>query len=111
MTTTKMIIISGPTASGKTSLSLELCEYIQTKLFLSAEIVNFDSLLFYKEISMYLSQHLSEFSYIKTPFADYKQTKTLPVRQGLPPQGSTNVDCIQYFIFPAVRPDWKALSD
>jgi tRNA dimethylallyltransferase len=39
-----IIIISGPTASGKTSISIELAKSID------AEIVNFDSLLFYKEL-------------------------------------------------------------
>lgn len=42
-----LLIISGPTASGKTSLSLEVakkCPHI--------EIVNFDSLLFYKELNI-----------------------------------------------------------
>lgn len=42
----KVIIISGPTASGKTKTSLEL------GLKLQGEIVNFDSLLFYKEINI-----------------------------------------------------------
>lgn len=42
----KVIIVSGPTASGKTKLSLELAQKY------SAEIVNFDSLLFYREISV-----------------------------------------------------------
>lgn len=43
----KLIIISGPTASGKTKTSIELA-----KLFSNSAIVNFDSLLFYKEISI-----------------------------------------------------------
>jgi Cdc6-like AAA superfamily ATPase len=42
----KIIIISGPTASGKTMQSLKLAS-----LF-NGEIVNFDSLLFYKEINI-----------------------------------------------------------
>ncbi|MBT4793423.1 MAG: tRNA (adenosine(37)-N6)-dimethylallyltransferase MiaA [Halobacteriovoraceae bacterium] len=42
----KIIIISGPTASGKTSTSINLA-----KLF-DGEVVNFDSLLFYKEINI-----------------------------------------------------------
>lgn len=42
----KVIVISGPTASGKTSLSIELA----TKF--SGEIVNFDSLLFYRELNI-----------------------------------------------------------
>jgi tRNA dimethylallyltransferase len=39
-------IISGPTASGKTSTSIELAKKI------GGEIVNFDSLLFYKELNI-----------------------------------------------------------
>lgn len=41
-----MIVISGPTASGKTDLSVELANHF------GGEIVNFDSLLFYKEINI-----------------------------------------------------------
>ena len=40
-------IISGPTASGKTDMSIKLCNHLQ-----DAEIVNFDSLLFYKELNI-----------------------------------------------------------
>src|SRR5690554_2415998 len=40
-------IISGPTASGKTKASLELC-----RQFPQVEIVNFDSLLFYRELNI-----------------------------------------------------------
>lgn len=40
----KVIIISGPTACGKTKLSIELAKKFH------GEIVNFDSLLFYKEL-------------------------------------------------------------
>jgi len=43
-----LIIISGPTASGKTSLSLKLAKLAQG----NASIVNFDSLLFYKELNI-----------------------------------------------------------
>jgi tRNA dimethylallyltransferase len=42
----KVIIIAGPTASGKTSLSIEVANK------LNAEIVNFDSLLFYRELNI-----------------------------------------------------------
>lgn len=42
----KLIIISGPTATGKTSLGIELAKIHH------GEVVNFDSLLFYKEISI-----------------------------------------------------------
>lgn len=43
----KVIIISGPTASGKTSFSIDLANFIS-----ECEIVNFDSLLFYKELNI-----------------------------------------------------------
>jgi tRNA dimethylallyltransferase len=42
----KVVVISGPTASGKTSTSLNLADKF------GGEIVNFDSLLLYKEISI-----------------------------------------------------------
>lgn len=42
----KLIVISGPTASGKTDISIELAEKF------GGEIVNFDSLLLYKEIDI-----------------------------------------------------------
>jgi tRNA dimethylallyltransferase len=42
----RVCVISGPTASGKTGLSIELAKT------LDSEIVNFDSLLFYKEITI-----------------------------------------------------------
>ncbi len=42
----KVVVISGPTASGKTDLSVELASKF------GGEIVNFDSLLFYKEINI-----------------------------------------------------------
>ena len=48
----RLIIISGPTASGKTNASIELAIYIKKQHNLIAEIVNFDSLYFYKEISI-----------------------------------------------------------
>lgn len=41
-----IIVISGPTATGKTSTSIKLA-----KLF-NAEVVNFDSLVFYKELTI-----------------------------------------------------------
>ncbi|MBY0414877.1 MAG: tRNA (adenosine(37)-N6)-dimethylallyltransferase MiaA [Bdellovibrionales bacterium] len=48
----KLIIISGPTASGKTKTSIEIAKLIQNELGRKAAVVNFDSLLFYKEISI-----------------------------------------------------------
>lgn len=42
----KVIVISGPTASGKTDLAVELA------LKFNGEVVNFDSLLLYKEINI-----------------------------------------------------------
>lgn len=48
----KLIIISGPTASGKTKTSIDLAEMIIHKFNIPTVIVNFDSLLFYKELSI-----------------------------------------------------------
>lgn len=48
----KLIVISGPTASGKTKTSIEIAKLIQNELHQKAAVVNFDSLLFYKEISI-----------------------------------------------------------
>ncbi len=42
----KVIVISGPTASGKTDISIEIAQKF------GGEIVNFDSLLLYKEITI-----------------------------------------------------------
>lgn len=47
----KLIIVSGPTATGKTKTSIAIAQKIQT-LGKKVAIVNFDSLLFYKEISI-----------------------------------------------------------
>lgn len=46
-----LILISGPTATGKTSLSIHLAISLKEK-GIAAEIINFDSLLFYHEISI-----------------------------------------------------------
>lgn len=43
----KLIIVSGPTATGKTKISIDLAQK-----FPQLVVVNFDSLLFYKEISI-----------------------------------------------------------
>jgi tRNA dimethylallyltransferase len=43
-----IIIISGPTASGKTGISITLAREVSSKL----EIVNFDSLLFYRDLNI-----------------------------------------------------------
>ncbi|MEA9355559.1 tRNA (adenosine(37)-N6)-dimethylallyltransferase MiaA [Bacteriovorax sp. PP10] len=48
----KLIVVSGPTASGKTKTSIEIAKHIQNTLHMKAAVVNFDSLLFYKEISI-----------------------------------------------------------
>ncbi|WP_127714927.1 tRNA (adenosine(37)-N6)-dimethylallyltransferase MiaA [Halobacteriovorax sp. HLS] len=47
----KIFFISGPTATGKTSTSINLCRHLNENNCLS-EIVNFDSLVFYKELSI-----------------------------------------------------------
>ncbi len=48
----KVIVISGPTASGKTATSLLLAKEINENLEQECSIVNFDSLLFYKELNI-----------------------------------------------------------
>lgn len=48
----KLIIISGPTASGKTKTSIDTASFIKHELKQKVCVVNFDSLLFYKEISI-----------------------------------------------------------
>lgn len=48
----KIIIISGPTASRKTYASIQLALHLKNNLNKDVAIVNFDSLLFYKEISI-----------------------------------------------------------
>lgn len=48
----KLIIITGPTASGKTKTSIAIAKMIENDFKKNAAIVNFDSLLFYKEISI-----------------------------------------------------------
>lgn len=47
----KLILITGPTACGKTRTSIHLAKSLISK-GIPAEIINFDSLLFYKEISI-----------------------------------------------------------
>lgn len=46
-----LIIISGPTASGKTSFSIKLAQKL-VQSGLEAEVVNFDSILFYDELNI-----------------------------------------------------------
>lgn len=45
-----IIIISGPTASGKTAFSIRLSKYLKEKNGKIAEVVNFDALLFYQKM-------------------------------------------------------------
>ncbi len=47
----KLIVLSGPTATGKTKTSIAIAAHLRNRGY-SANIVNFDSLLFYKEISI-----------------------------------------------------------
>jgi len=81
------IIISGPTATNKTQISLKIATAIKDQLKQSAVIVNFDSLLFYQELSIgtakpnptELAMHPHELINIKsitTPFntADFVKT-------------------------------------
>lgn len=48
----KLIIITGPTATFKTKTSIDLALFLKEHLQFKAVVVNFDSLLFYKEISI-----------------------------------------------------------
>ncbi len=48
----KIIIVSGPTACGKTKTSIEVALAIKNQWGRQAEIINFDSLLFYQELSI-----------------------------------------------------------
>lgn len=48
----KLIIISGPTASGKTSTSITVAKYLIETHNKQVAIINFDSLLFYKELNI-----------------------------------------------------------
>lgn len=81
----KVIIISGPTATGKTGLSIELAKKF------NGEIVNFDSLLLYNEITIGTAKptkdeqgdiphHMIDVSSISSPLnaADFAR-KALPI--------------------------------
>jgi len=46
-----LILITGPTAAGKTQTSIDVAEYLINKN-IPAEIINFDSILFYKELNI-----------------------------------------------------------
>jgi tRNA dimethylallyltransferase len=85
----KVIILSGPTASGKTSISLELAQRF------GGEVVNFDSLLLYREINIgtakpdqrerqLVPHHMIDVASISDPMnaADYARV-ALPVVQAL----------------------------
>lgn len=48
----KLIIISGATATGKTSFSLKIADLIKNESLGKVKIINFDSLLFYKELNI-----------------------------------------------------------
>ncbi|OFZ23855.1 MAG: tRNA (adenosine(37)-N6)-dimethylallyltransferase MiaA [Bdellovibrionales bacterium RIFOXYA1_FULL_36_14] len=83
------IIISGPTATNKTQVSLKIATAIKDQFKQAVVIVNFDSLLFYQELSIgtakptpsELAMHPHELINIKsisTPFhtADFVKTAT-----------------------------------
>ena len=48
----KILIISGPTASGKTNTSILISKFLKKQGDLVPQVVNFDSLLFYKELNI-----------------------------------------------------------
>ncbi len=52
MPKSEVIIISGPTATGKTTLGISLAKYLIKNKNLKASILNFDSLLFYDELTI-----------------------------------------------------------
>ncbi len=60
----KLIVITGPTASGKTQVAIELSKMVSKNKM--ASIVNFDSLLFYKELN------------IGTAKPDHQEQKEIP---------------------------------
>ena len=51
-TTAKYIVVSGATATGKTQISIQIAKHIKENLNRKVEIINFDSLLFYKELNI-----------------------------------------------------------
>jgi len=52
MKTGKIIILSGATATGKTNLSIQIAQEVYKCSKVPVEIVNFDSLYFYKELNI-----------------------------------------------------------
>ncbi|MBT7610602.1 MAG: tRNA (adenosine(37)-N6)-dimethylallyltransferase MiaA [Bacteriovoracaceae bacterium] len=48
----KLVIISGPTATGKTGLGIELSQLVNIHSELEPVVMNFDSLCFFKEVSI-----------------------------------------------------------
>ncbi|MBF0297194.1 MAG: tRNA (adenosine(37)-N6)-dimethylallyltransferase MiaA [Oligoflexia bacterium] len=48
----KIIVISGPTATYKTKIGIMLAKHLKNDLKCDVNIINFDSLLFYKELSI-----------------------------------------------------------
>ena len=96
----KMIIISGPTASGKTEMSLHLAKcLLESRIAVS--IVNFDSLLFYRELNIGTAKpddkqrrlaehHLIDIASIKKPLdaSDFIRL-AIPLIEKLYRQGKT----------------------
>ena len=68
----KVIVICGPTASGKTSLSIELAKTIQ------GEIVSCDSMQIYKEMNIGTAKPTKEERY---SVADYKRDAKKAIKQ------------------------------
>lgn len=80
----KVITIFGPTASGKTSVSIKLAKVLIEQQNIQTEIINFDSLLFYRELNIGtakpsleerdgVTHHLIDIASAKTPMnaSDY----------------------------------------
>ncbi len=48
----KMFVVIGPTATFKTKTAIDIASFLKEKTNTSCEIINFDSLVFYKELSI-----------------------------------------------------------
>ena len=97
-----LIIISGPTAMGKTNLSLSITDWLNNSN-ISAEIVNFDSLLFYRELNIGTAKpdreersrpphHLIDVASAKNPINAFEFVeKAIPTIEDLRAQGKIPV--------------------
>jgi len=67
----KILIIFGPTASGKTSLSVNISKYLWGKFDINSEIINVDSRQFYREMNIGTNKiDVKQYPKIKHHFID-----------------------------------------